>query len=112
MCAVLAILKTLKVNTDKIAIGTTKYVLDDPLSDFENLTYSIDDKVGIFASDLHLVESEKSGLEAFSRGYVKEGVGAGGVSIAAMLKTHGTINGTVLLKHIESEYEKRIEISS
>jgi hypothetical protein len=36
---------------------------------------------------------------------VKEGVGAGGVSIAAMLKSEGQINGDILLKAIEQEYD-------
>jgi NaMN:DMB phosphoribosyltransferase len=43
-------------------------------------------------------------LQAFARGYVKEGVGAGGASIAAMLKSGGQINGDILLREVEQEY--------
>jgi hypothetical protein len=35
---------------------------------------------------------------------VKEGVGAGGASIAAMLKSGGQITGDILLKEVEQEY--------
>jgi NaMN:DMB phosphoribosyltransferase len=59
--------------------------------------------------DLHLGESSKPGLCAFAKGFVKEGVGAGGASIAAMLKSKGRITGKKLLKAIEKEYETSIE---
>jgi NaMN:DMB phosphoribosyltransferase len=58
---------------------------------------------------LHLAESVKPGLHAFANGYVKEGVGAGGISVASMLKSKGKINGTVLLRAIEKEYESIVE---
>jgi hypothetical protein len=44
-------------------------------------------------------------LRAFSRGFVKDGVGAGGLSIVAMLKSNGQIDGRSLLKAIEQEYD-------
>lgn len=109
MCAILSILKSLNVKTDNIAIGTTKYIFNDQTADFKNLVLSIDNNVGIFIVDLHLIESTKQGLKAFAYGFVKEGVGAGGVSIATMIKQKGKINGKILLKHIEREYEKNIE---
>jgi NaMN:DMB phosphoribosyltransferase len=70
---------------------------------------SIDNNVGIFIVDLHLIESIKPGLKAFASGFVKEGVGAGGISIATMIKEKGKLNGEILLKYIEREYEKNIE---
>jgi NaMN:DMB phosphoribosyltransferase len=48
-------------------------------------------------------------LRAFAKGFVKEGVGAGGASIAAMIKSKGRISGKRLLKAIEKEYETSIE---
>lgn len=109
MCAILSILKSLNVKTNNISIGTTKYILNDQTADFKNLVLSIDNNVGIFVVDLHLIESTKQGLKAFANGFVKEGVGAGGVSIATMIKQKGKINGKILLKYIEREYEKNIE---
>ncbi|MDX1371584.1 MAG: TIGR00303 family protein [Nitrososphaeraceae archaeon] len=109
MCAVLAFLKCLKIDTKKILIGTTKYILDDSQASFEELVYLIDKEIGVLAVDLHMKESSKRGLKAFSEGFVKEGVGAGGVSIASIFKMKGKINGSKLLKKIEEEYELKIE---
>lgn len=111
MCAILSILKSLNVNitTNNVSIGTTKYIYNDQTADFKNLVLSIDNNVGILVVDLHLIESTKPGLKAFASGFVKEGVGAGGVSIATMIKEKGKLNGKILLKYIEKEYEKNIE---
>jgi uncharacterized protein (TIGR00303 family) len=111
MCAILSILKSLNVATDNnnLSIGTTKYVYNDQTADFKNLVLSIDNNVGIFVVDLHLLESTKPGLKAFASGFVKEGVGAGGVSIATMMKEKGKLSGEILLKHLEREYEKNIQ---
>jgi NaMN:DMB phosphoribosyltransferase len=66
-------------------------------------------QVPVLSCDLHLGESSKPGLQAFAKGFVKEGVGAGGASIAAMLKSRGRISGKKLLKAIEKEYQASIE---
>ena len=83
--------------------------MNDKTADFKKLVLTIDNKVGIFIADLHLFESTKLGLKAFANGFVKEGVGAGGVSIATMMKGKGKLNGKNLLKYLEREYEKNIE---
>lgn len=109
MCAILTFLKRLEIKTNKIVIGTTNYILDDLQSDFENLVYSIDREIGILTVDLHMKESNKQGLRAFAEGFVKEGVGAGGTSITAIIKTKGRVNSWTLLRNIEKEYESKIE---
>ncbi len=109
MCAILSILKNLNITTDNVSIGTTKYVYNDQSADFKNLVLSIDENIGMFVVDLHMNESTKQGLRSFANGYVKEGVGAGGVSIATIIKERGKLNGKKLLKYIEKEYEKNIE---
>ena len=48
--------------------------------------------------------SKISGLQSFSNGFVKEGAGAGGTLISAILKT-GT-NSEELLQGIEKEYQR------
>ena len=55
-----------------------------------------------------LEDSKFSGLRAYSEGFVKEGVGAGGSIIASMLKTG--IDSQKLLELIDIEY-KRISSS-
>jgi uncharacterized protein (TIGR00303 family) len=66
-------------------------------------------EVPILSCDLHLGESSKPGLQAFAKGFVKEGVGAGGASIVAITKSRGKITGKKLMKAIEKEYEVSIE---
>ena len=111
MSAVVAILKHNSKPLDKLCIGTTTYVARDPTADLAGLVSSISKQVPIFSCDLHLGESIKSGLQAFAKGFVKEGVGAGGASIAAMVKSKGRITGKRLLRSIEKEYETSIEIA-
>jgi NaMN:DMB phosphoribosyltransferase len=109
MTVIIAILKNLGVDLHGLCIGTTVYVARDRSSNIVDLVSQINGEVPVYASDLHLDKSSKPGLRAFANGYVKEGVGAGGISIAAMLKSNADINGFDLLKSIEKEYECTIE---
>ena len=111
MSAVVAILKHNVKSLDKLCIGTTIYVTRDSSSDLAGLVSAVSRKVPVLSCDLHLGESIKPGLQAFTKGFVKEGVGAGGASIAAMIKSKGRITGKTLLKAIEKEYETLIEIA-
>jgi NaMN:DMB phosphoribosyltransferase len=109
MCAIAATLASLDQPLNNISIGTTRYVAQDCFSNLVDLGNSVSSEIPIFSCDLHLGESVKPGLQAFAKGYVKEGVGAGGMSIASMLKSNGRINGSILLKAIEEEYEIVVE---
>jgi uncharacterized protein (TIGR00303 family) len=109
MCAVVAILNSLHIPIDNLCIGTTSYVARDRSSNLVDLMKLISADIPIYSSNLHMIESSKPGLRAFAKGYVKEGVGSGGVSITSMLKSKGSIDGTILLKAIESEYERALE---
>lgn len=109
MSAVVGILKGLDRPLVGICIGTTSYVAKDSSANLLALVNATYRRIPILSCDLHLGESSKPGLQAFAKGFVKEGVGAGGASIAAMLKSKGRINGKKLLRAIEKEYETSIE---
>jgi uncharacterized protein (TIGR00303 family) len=109
MSAVVAILKLLERPLNGLCIGTTTYITKDPSSDLYGLVRAASKRIPILSCDLHLGESSKPGLQAFERGFVKEGVGAGGASIAAITKSRGKITGKKLMKAIEKEYEVAIE---
>lgn len=109
MSAILAILKSLGKRPKGLCIGTTSYVARDSSADLNGLISKILPNISILSCDLHLRESNKPGLQAFAHGFVKEGVGAGGASLAAMIKSGGKINGVQLLRAIEKEYENSIE---
>lgn len=108
MAPVLAILKSL-VSTKNVCVGTTKYVAGDKSADLAGLVRAVAPGVPVLSCDLHFEKSRKPGLRAFAEGFVKEGVGAGGSSIAAMIKSKGKINGKKLLAAIEKEYALSIE---
>jgi uncharacterized protein (TIGR00303 family) len=109
MSAVVAILKRLGRSLNGLYIGTTTYVTKDPSSDLSGLVRMASEQVPILSCDLHLGESSKLGLQAFAKGFVKEGVGAGGASIVAITKSRGKITGKKLMNAIEKEYEVSIE---
>ena len=108
MAAILALLKFLGCPLKKISIGTTIYVAEDRSSNLANLISTISTGTRVYMSDPHLARSSHPGLQSFARGFVKEGVGAGGVSIIAMIKSEGRIDGNKLLKTTEQEYESII----
>jgi uncharacterized protein (TIGR00303 family) len=108
MAAVLAILKLLGKPLQRLFIGTTSYIAQDSSSDLTGLVGQVSKKIPILSCNLHLDQSHKLGLRAYSDGFVKEGVGAGGASLAAMLKFK-RITGQVLRRAVEKEYETTIE---
>lgn len=110
MAAVLAVMKAIRNRPlGGVCIGTTAYVAGDRSADLAGLTRSIAPEVPVFACDLHLGQSQKPGLRAFAQGFVKEGVGAGGASIAAMMKNKKEMDGKKMLELVEREYESSIE---
>jgi NaMN:DMB phosphoribosyltransferase len=104
MTAVLALINALNPEAlCNIAVGTTRWVTNDATSDIRGI---IDQfcKVPILAADLNFGNSKFPGLQIYETGLVKEGVGAGGSSIAAMAKMGDAVNKELLLKAIERNY--------
>ena len=104
MSAVLAVVKAL--NPDvlcNVAIGTTRWIINDSTSDLKGIVAQISD-VPILAADIDFSPSRFEGLKAYEQGIVKEGVGAGGAAIAAMAEWEGAITKEMLLKEIERNY--------
>ncbi len=76
MLAVAASLKVLGENLSRFTIATTKYVVNDESSSFKETAKEIG--IGYQTAMLDFNKSEFKGLQDYERGYVKEGVGAGG----------------------------------
>lgn len=105
MTAILAIINTLKSNVlCNVAVGTTRWVARDCLSDICGIVKEIGE-IPVLAADLDFGTSRFDGLKAYEKGIVKEGVGAGGASIAAMAATKGAVTKEMLLREIEHNYE-------
>jgi uncharacterized protein (TIGR00303 family) len=103
MAAVLAFGLTTGFNVNNIAIGTTTYIVNDKTANFLKVVKEICD-IPILVIDPKLENSQITGLKSFSEGFVKEGAGAGGCMIAAILKTG--ITSEKLLYLTEKEYQR------
>ncbi len=69
---------------ENVLVGTTRWVAEDPTGDTVGLAEKVGD-VPLIATQLSFAASHLTALEAYERGFVKEGVGAGGCAIAGAL---------------------------
>ncbi len=108
MMAVLALLHRLAAVRrvappgDAIAIGTTRWVTEDPTADATGLMRDIGSEP-LLTTNLSFASSRLAGLRRYEEHLVKEGVGAGGAAIAAALAA-GT-DCAALMERIECLYE-------
>jgi len=103
MAAVLAFAAKIGFNEENTAIGTTSYITGDESANFTSLVTKITD-IPIISVNPGLENSQHAGLKAFSEGFAKEGVGAGGSIISSMIKTGN--NSTKFLEIAEKEYRR------
>lgn len=75
---------TLKWQPQNVVIGTTRWVAEDSSGDTVGLATLIG-SVPMLATQLNFTNAPYPQLQAYERGFVKEGVGAGGCAIAAHL---------------------------
>ncbi len=87
MTAVCAVIKSLSPDHDfsNLSIATTIFVSEDETSDLNYLMRQIAD-ITIVAVDPFFEKSNTDGLINYTKGSVKEGVGAGGAMFAALLQ--------------------------
>jgi uncharacterized protein (TIGR00303 family) len=86
MAAVCAFIKKLVPDFDfsKICIGTTVYVARDKTADLIDLISQIAE-ITVNVVDPYFEKSENEGLKNYLKGFVKEGAGAGGAMLTALL---------------------------
>jgi len=107
MTAASAIIKELSKETlSNVTIATTRWIVEDPSSDIKYLAEQVG--VSVVASMLDFSSSKYEGLKVYERGYVKEGVGAGGASTLALANDY-TPND--ILKKVEEIYSQLVNIS-
>ena len=97
--------QTLDWQPEHIAVGTTRWVAEDPTGDTVGLATAIG-SVPLLATQLNFASSRYGCLRAYEQGYVKEGMGAGGCAIAAHL--YRGWNNNRLLQAIETLLEQQI----
>jgi uncharacterized protein (TIGR00303 family) len=81
---------------ERLAIGTTRWIVQDPAADVAGLARDIAPDLPVLAANLDFSRSRHAGLRAYEQWLVKEGVGAGGACIAALLNTG------VSIEHLEA----------
>ncbi|MGC8544014.1 MAG: nicotinate mononucleotide-dependent phosphoribosyltransferase CobT [Vulcanisaeta sp.] len=86
MAAVLAFIKHVNRSAlSNVAIGTTRWLINDKTADLIGLVKEVAE-VPLASVNLDFSNMPYEGLRAYEEGFVKEGVGAGGASIAAVAK--------------------------
>src|SRR5579864_1741940 len=86
-----------------VAIGTTRWVVDDPSADVSGLTTEVSPDLPLLAVNLDFSCSRHAALQSYEAYLVKEGVGAGGACIAALLATGQTLQA--LQAEIDQTYD-------
>lgn len=86
MAATCAAIKSIQPNFDfsRINLATTIYVAADETADLFGILEQIDDNITVNVVNPHFEESSHEGLKNYLTGFVKEGVGAGGMMFAAL----------------------------
>jgi uncharacterized protein (TIGR00303 family) len=109
MIAVVALLRRLAAAglcpdpTGLIAVGTTRWVVEDPTADAAGLMRDVGDDP-LLATPLSFAESVHAQLRRYEDYLVKEGVGAGGAAIAAALAAD--VSSDQIAARVEAMYEQ------
>ena len=93
----------ISVQLSRIVVGTTRWVAEDNTGNTVGLARTIGG-VPLLATGLNFATSRYPNFRAYSSGYVKEGVGAGGCAIATHLMQNWT--STQLLNTIETLFAR------
>lgn len=107
MCAVVAVFKHMygEPDPDRLAIGTTRWIVEDKSADMVGLLSEIWPNFALLSSEFNLGESRFEGLRAYEQGFVKEGVGMGGLLCVTELRG---VPRSVILETVEKLYEKEL----
>ena len=111
MAAVIAVAKELEPKiVGKIIHGTTRWMIKDVNSDICKIMDSISPDIPLVYVNMDYSESPYDGLQAYEWGFIKEGVGCGGASVAAIASSAGKIDCKMLLDKVHEVYRKILNI--
>ncbi len=88
----------------KIFQGTTRWLLGDQNSNMKKIMESISADIPIVSVNMDYSESPYEGLQAYEWGFIKEGVGCGGSSVAAIIESEGKITCQDLFDEVHRIY--------
>ena len=84
--------------------GTTRWMMNDANSSLVKIMDGISDKVPIVYINVDYSGSPFEGLQAYEWGFIKEGVGCGGSSVAAVISSEGRITSADLQDKVHEIY--------
>ena len=90
--------------------GTTRWLVNDPNSDIEKIMAGIHKDVPIVYINMDYSKSPYEGLQAYEWGYIKEGVGCGGSSVAAVIASAGELTCDDILDEVHRLYREILGI--
>lgn len=99
MAAAAALYKALGGDMERLAVATTRWIVEDKSADFLGLMREVGVR-RIYISKTSFATSRCRGLRAYERGYVKEGVAMG------YALWHAETKGVDPLSHVEAELER------
>ncbi|WP_460041838.1 nicotinate mononucleotide-dependent phosphoribosyltransferase CobT [Thermococcus atlanticus] len=105
MLAIAGLLRAMGEDLGRFMVATTRWVASDGSSTFKETAKDIG--IIFYSADLDFSKSRFKGLRDYERGYVKEGVGAGGATWLAVKK--GFTAGDVAEK-VDELYERLMRI--
>ena len=86
--------------------GTTRWLMGDPNSSMRKSMDSISKSIPIVYINVDYSDSPYEGLQAYEWGFIKEGVGCGGASVAAVIGSSGKITCGDLREEVHRIYRK------
>lgn len=107
MLAVLALASKMGCAHHAVSLATTSYIAEDAKLDMVRRADLIS-SVPVLWTDPLLDKSAHAGLRAYAAGFAKEGAGAGGVMVAARVKTGA--GPKQMLNAIDAEYSTLMEL--
>ena len=111
MSAIVALIKSIEPEVlENIAIGTTRWIISDDKTDLKGIVNQINPGIPILAANLNFSKMKYDGLKTYEQGVVKEGVGAGGSTIASIISSNGQISIENIHQKIEEDYRKILNL--
>ena len=86
--------------------GTTRWLMGDPNSSMRKIMDSISKSIPIVYINVDYSDSPYEGLQAYEWGFIKEGVGCGGASVAAVIESSGKITCGDLKEEVHKIYRE------
>ncbi len=111
MVAALAILRAAEPRPARgtVAVGTTRWIVEDRQSNITSLLEDVSPCTPLLYTDLSFRDAPYGGLKMYEEGYVKEGVGAGGLAVAAEARG---VSPRAIAEEVFREYRRLLSLGA